>query len=145
MKKVIDGKRYDTDSAKRLGCWESDQDYRGLYHEEEELYRTKAGNYFLYCYGGAASQYSKKTGPNEWSSNELIQPISEERARKWAEDHLDGDAYEMIFGAVDESAEAVQATIRIPAALAKKMEQRMERERCTRNELILRALQEFLK
>lgn len=46
MKKIINGKLYNTETAKKLGDWESDQDYRGLYHEEESLYRTKSGNYF---------------------------------------------------------------------------------------------------
>lgn len=46
MYKVINNRRYNTETAKKLGYWESDQDYRGLYHEEEVLYRNKAGNYF---------------------------------------------------------------------------------------------------
>lgn len=144
MKKVINGKRYNTETAKKLAGWESDQDYRGLYHEEEELYCTKAGNYFLYCYGGAGSKYNQQVGSNEWASGELIQPISEERARKWAEERLDGDEYEMIFG-VPESSEVMQATIYIPAKLAERLTARMNAEHSSRNELIIMALREYLK
>ena len=43
MYKVINNRRYNTETAKKLGYWESDQDYRGLYHEEEILYRNKYG------------------------------------------------------------------------------------------------------
>lgn len=145
MKKVIDGKRYDTDTAKKVGSWESDQDYRGLYHEEETLYRTKSENYFLYCYGGAASQYGKKIGPNEWASGELIRPVNEAFAQKWAEEHLDASEYELAFGTVADDLSDMQTTVRIPAILAAKLEARMENEKCPRNELILRALREYLK
>ncbi len=144
MYKVINKKRYNTETAKKLGYWESDQDYRGLYHEEETLYRSKAGNYFLHCYGGAGSKYSQKIGMNEWASGETIIPIDEETARKWAEEHLDGSEYEMIFG-IPETGEAVQATVRIPAVMAEKLEKRMDEEKSSRNDLILAALREYLK
>ena len=93
MYKVINNRRYNTETAKKLGYWESDQDYRGLYHEEEILYRNKAGNYFLYGYGGAGSKYSQQIGANEWSSGESILPLEEDDARKWAEAHLDWTEY----------------------------------------------------
>ena len=144
MKKIINGKLYNTETAKKLGDWESDQDYRGLYHEEEVLYRNKAGNYFLYGYGGAGSKYSQQIGVNEWSSGESILPLEEEDARKWAEAHLDGNEYEMIFGEPG-AAEDVQATVRIPAAVAQKLTERMEKEKCNRNDLILAAIREYLK
>ena len=79
MYKVINNRRYNTETAKKLGYWESDQDYRGLYHEEEVLYRNKAGNYFLYGYGGAGSKYSQQIGVNEWSSGESILPLEDLR------------------------------------------------------------------
>ena len=144
MKKVIDGKRYDTATAKCLGRWESDQDYQGLYHEEEELYLTKAGNYFLYCCGGSASRYNKKVEANRWASGEQIHPISEERAQNWAKDRLDESEYELLFG-IPEDIGTMQATIRIPAKLAERLIERMDAERLNRNELIIKALREYLK
>lgn len=39
MRKKINGSRYDTDTAKKIAHWESDQDYTGLTHCEETLYR----------------------------------------------------------------------------------------------------------
>lgn len=144
MYKIINNRRYNTEIAKKLGHWESDQDYRGLYHEEETLYRNQGGSYFLYCYGGAGSKYSQKIGVNEWASGETILPLEEEEARKWAEAHLDGTDYEIIFGKLSD-AEDVQATVRIPAALAEMLTERMEKEKCTRNDLILAAIREYLK
>lgn len=144
MQRVIDGKRYNTETAKRLGIWASDQDYQGLHHEEETLYLTKTGNYFLHGCGGAASRYNKKTGSNGWVGGEQIVPISEEYARKWAQDHLTGNEYDMIFGEV-ENPEDVRVSVQIPAEIAAKMNDRMDADGCTRNSLILAALREYLK
>ena len=144
MRKVISGSRYDTDAAKRIGVWESDQDYAGLSHVEEALYRTKSGKYFLHGIGNAASAYAVRK-PDGWSApGEKILPLSEPAARQWAEQHLDADAFELAFGPSSGSADT-QATVYIPDALARKLAARMTAERCSRNELILRALQEYLK
>ena len=58
MRKIINGSRYDTDTAKKMGHWESDQDYTSFYHCEETLYRTKAGKWFIYGMGNAATVYA---------------------------------------------------------------------------------------
>ena len=55
MRKIINGSRYDTDTAKKMGHWESDQDHTSFYHCEETLYRTKAGKWFIYGMGNAAN------------------------------------------------------------------------------------------
>lgn len=144
MKKVINGSRYDTDTAKRLGVWESDQDYTGLSHVEETLYRTKAGKYFLHGCGNAASAYAVHKSDGWSAPGEKIIPLSDAAARQWAEQHLDADAVELAFGPSSGSADT-QATVYIPDVLARKLAARMAAERCSRNELILRALQEYLK
>lgn len=55
MRKIINGARYDTDTAKKLGHWESGEDCREFSYYEESLYRTKAGKYFIHGAGNAAS------------------------------------------------------------------------------------------
>ena len=47
------------------------------------------------------SNYAESYG-NERYGGEKIIPLSENEAKKWAENHLDGDEYEKIFGSVDE-------------------------------------------
>lgn len=101
MKKIIDGKKYDTNTAELMGEWDSDS--RGNFdYVCERLYRKKTGEFFLYGEGGANSKYSVRTGTNEWSGGSEIIPISEENARRWSEKYLSGDEYENIFGEVDE-------------------------------------------
>lgn len=144
MKKIINGARYDTDTAKKLGfsqnAPESDFDWY-----DETLYRTKSGKYFIHGCGGPRTRYASRRTDENWSSGEQILPISEDAARKWAEKNLDATEYEASFSVVDENAHDVQATVYIPAALAEKLYAKLDEENCSRNELILKALREYLK
>ena len=97
MKKVISGKVYDTDTAKRVGFWGNGYNTTDFRRVEEQLYQKKTGEFFLYCWGGARSKYGKWHG-NEGGSGELIKPFDEEQAKEWAETCLDGDSYMAIFG-----------------------------------------------
>lgn len=102
MKKIIDGRRYDTSSAR---CLASDRylSPRDFHYWEETLYRKTNGEYFLHGEGGPASKYAVSTGQNQWSGGEKLIPLSLEAAQKWGEEHLDGDLYEEIFGVVDDT------------------------------------------
>jgi len=101
MKKIINGKRYDTDTATLIGS--AGYSYSGdLEYWTEELYRKKTGEFFLYCKGGALSRYGRQTGQNEWSGGEKIRPLSLKEAQEWAEEHLNADEYEQVFGKIEE-------------------------------------------
>jgi hypothetical protein len=101
MKMIIKGKKYDTETAEFLGSdshlWPNDLDFW-----KEELYRKKTGEFFLYGEGGARSKYGKEVSTNSWSGSETIIPLTEDRARNWAENHLSVEKYEEIFGEVEE-------------------------------------------
>lgn len=144
MKKVINGSRYDTDTAKKLAEWESGQNYTDFNWYSETLYRTKAGKWFLHGQGGAATAYADRASDGWSSFGERIIPLSEEAAKSWAEKHLDADKYASIFAVVSDG-DNVQATIYIPAQLADKLTARMNADGCSRNELILKAISEYLK
>lgn len=101
MKKIINGKRYDTKTAKEIGC-DSYSNPRDFHFWEETLYQKKTGEFFLFGEGGAASKYAESCGQNEWCGGCKIIPFTFETARKWAEEHLDVDDYEATFGAVEE-------------------------------------------
>lgn len=145
MRKIINGSRYDTDTAKKMAHWESDQDYTSFTHCEETLYHTKAGKWFIHGAGNAATVYAVRRGDGWTAPGEQIVPLSEEVAQKWAFEHLGEEQRDAIFGTGSEGANDVQATIYIPGPLAEKMVARIDAERCSRNELILRALREYLK
>lgn len=103
MNKIINGKRYSTDSAKEMAS-DSYSNCTDFHYWSETLYRKNTGEYFLYGEGGPMSRYAETIGQNQWTGGERIIPLSVEAAQKWAEEHLDGEEYEKIFGAVEESA-----------------------------------------
>lgn len=116
MKKVINGKVYDTERAERVGDWDNGKWDDRLYRCCEELYRKRTGEFFLYGYGGPGSKYSVSCGNNSWSGSEKIIPLTYEAARKWAEEHLDGEEYEKIFGEIAEDESRAVITISMSAA-----------------------------
>ena len=86
MKKVIDGKMYNTETAEQLGEY-----WNGLGHSDfnrcyEVLFKTKKGNYFLYGEGGAASKYAKYAGRYASEGSDVIE-CSPEEAMEWLSDN----------------------------------------------------------
>ena len=75
MKKVISGRRYDTDTAKKVGE-ASYSNCSDFHYWSEELYRKKTGEYFLFGEGGALSKYQQEVGQNEWTGGKEIIPLS---------------------------------------------------------------------
>ena len=101
MKKVINGKLYNTETAKLLGA-DSYSNPSDFNYWIESLFQKRTGEYFLYGQGGPMSRYAQTTGQNEWSGGEQIQPLTAENARRWAENHLSANEYEAIFGEIAE-------------------------------------------
>ena len=90
--KVIDGKMYDTRTAKAVYEYENEEDGMSPWYRET-LYRKRTGEYFLYgeSYDGSCRYCGG-----------LIMPYTLDAAMLWAELHCDGDEYEEIFGEVEE-------------------------------------------
>lgn len=124
MKKIINGKVYDTETAKELGSWSNMADYGNFAQFSETLCRKKTGEFFLYGAGGPATKYAVAEGSNSWRGGERIMPLSFAEARSWAEEHLDGDEYEAIFGVVAEDESRVQVCYSLSAAAAETVKRR---------------------
>lgn len=102
MRKIINGKKYDTETAKEIGSRFSGESRQDFSYVEETLYRKRTGEFFLYGSGGPASRYAVRTGQNSWSGGSKIIPLSTQEARHWAEQYLTPDDFEAVFGAVTE-------------------------------------------
>lgn len=98
MKKIIQGRLYDTETAKKCGEYEPNPYQSDFHWYRESLYQKKNGEFFLHGEGNAASPYCKTVAQNEWSSGEKIIPLTYDGAAKWTEEHLDADEYSAIFG-----------------------------------------------
>lgn len=115
MKKVINGKVYDTDTARKVGCFDYGLGDR-ISGWSETLYVKRTGEYFLLGEGGPGSKYSVCTGVNDFSGSTKIFPLSYNDACKWAEDNLDGDEYIAEFGAIAEDDTNAKLNLYLPAS-----------------------------
>jgi hypothetical protein len=131
MKKIINGKVYDTETARQLGEYENDYPLYDFHWYSEQLYQKRTGEFFLFGEGHAASKY----GLNEYGAGKKIIPMSYTQAQKWAEEHLDADKYIGIFGEPDEEAEDVQLNLTISAATAAKFKKIAQERSITQKEL----------
>lgn len=102
MKKIINGKMYNTESAVELGTGESRLSVNDFGYYKEYLYKKKTGEYFLYGEGGAGSKYGKQTERNNFGPGDGFTPLTENEAKLWAERYLDADEYCEIFGEPEE-------------------------------------------
>lgn len=124
MKKIINGKVYDTERAKELGFWQNTGDCRDFGWICETLYRKKTGEYFLHGEGGAMTCYARAEGQNSWSGGSRIMPMSYAEAKAWAEEKLSAEAFEAIFGAVTEDESRQQVCLSLSAATVETIKRR---------------------
>ena len=101
MRKIINGKLYDTGTAKQVGRHCSPLSVTDFYYFEETLFKKRTGEFFLFGGGNAASKYAERCGTG-WTGGTGFVPLTEEEARDWAETYLDADDYIAIFGEVQE-------------------------------------------
>lgn len=123
MKKIIDGKLYDTATAKEIASMSHGEGPRDFRYYEETLYKKRTGEYFLYGEGGPMTHYAVSRGQNSWSGGEKIIPLDYAAAQKWGEENMDADDYQTEFGPVSESEERTVLSVSIDAATAEKIRQ----------------------
>lgn len=135
MKKIIKGKRYDTDTAKLLA--EYSYSYPGDFnHIEEQLYIKTTGEYFLYGEGGANSRYAEWVTATGRTSGWKIIPLTPDEAREWGEEHLAGDKYEEIFGEVIEDDTKQTVTFSLTLSTIEKIKRMAGETECSKSEVI---------
>lgn len=76
MKKIINKKTYNTETAKKIGHITFGE-FGDTHGYEEKLYQTKAGLYFIHGIGGTESKYTTET----------ITPLTETEAKAWRKEN----------------------------------------------------------
>lgn len=145
MKKIIAGRLYDTETATKIADYHSSYPYNDFGYYEESLYRKKTGEFFLYGEGGPASKYAKSVGQNEWRGSEKIIPISYENAQKWAEEKLDADEYEKIFGPVEENEAKKAVTLYLQTDILEKAKRAAQKNDMTISAFFEMAVNEMVE
>ena len=127
MKKIIDGKSYNTETARAVGK----RQYTGnVGSVTETLYFTKSGRYFLHIDGNPLGAYHKRT--------EEIISLPLEDTKEWAESHLNAEDYKRWFGSVigTEADERERFTTNLSPACKVKLRQIKEATGKTYSEII---------
>ena len=96
MRQIVEGRRYDTATAREIGAWWNGYSASDFEYCEEKLCLTSKGNFFLAGSGGALSQYARSHG-NATGGGEAITPLSREEAFQWAQEHLEPEDYSEFF------------------------------------------------
>lgn len=117
MIKSIEGKTYNSSSAKLIGYWTNAETVEGdanfIY---EALHRKRTGEYFLHGKGGPATRYGKRSKGASWKKSESIIPLTKQQAKDWAKEHLSDAEYEMEFEIIPNSAENRMLTLYLPVS-----------------------------
>jgi hypothetical protein len=96
MKRVIDNKKYDTETATLAGEHWNGRDSADLDSVLERLYVTKNQAWFLHGKGGANTEYATHSGDGRWNGETII-PMTAEGALEWLHRHNEVDALENHF------------------------------------------------
>ena len=104
MKKVIDGKSYDTCTAVHVCNLNSPTDNRSDFNwHKTGLYSTQKGSFFVSGEGGPRSMWAKSVGQNSWSWGKGLRSVNEKEARDFMEDAgLSEDAFAAVGLSVEE-------------------------------------------
>lgn len=84
MKRIINGKIYNTKTAKEVENWTNGLPCSDFGYVWETLYKTGKGNYFLAGEGGPMSIYSESHG-NDVCGSSHITPMSLGEVQGWME------------------------------------------------------------
>lgn len=82
MKKIINGKVYNTETAECIA--DEGKSLCNFYSTSESLYRTKKGAFFIYGESSAGGRYGSSYG-NTLSGGADIQAVDEKEVVEWAE------------------------------------------------------------
>lgn len=101
MKKIINGRKYDTDTAKEIDSYSNDRPRTDFRYFCETLYQKHTKEFFLYGHGGPMSKYAEHCGQG-WTGGESILPLSLDEVKEWVETNSTVEIYETLFGEVEE-------------------------------------------
>ena len=139
MKKMINGKRYDTETARYIGSCSSDYSVTNPRYFEESLYLKRTGEFFFFFLGGGMSRYA--TGVSgSMTGNEKIIPISSEEARRWGKKHLEVEKYEEVFEL--EKEENVLFSVLLPKSIYEELKNEAAGENVSMKEVVVKRLKQ---
>jgi hypothetical protein len=105
MKKIINGRRYDTEAKHTREIARADWGYAGDFDAYNEgLFRTSHGNWFVAGEGGPNTKYCRPAEGGGYGGGPGLFELTPEQAMDWLEHHSETDLIEEYFGAEVEDA-----------------------------------------
>lgn len=143
MKRIINGKRYDTDTAQFIKTYTSDLSINDFRYYDESLYLKKTGEFFLYATGNGASKYAGQYGDLRGPGEKIV-PLTLDEAKAWVEKIEDADLYEELFEVVDEENEGnVAFSLLLPSGLYNILDKKSLEEGITKKDIMVSALEKY--
>lgn len=101
MKKILNGKLYDTNTATEIYVVDAGEEYFDLY-TTETLYQKKNGEYFLLRSGGTYYDAFINRGVILQPRLRFISPLTYEEVLVWSEAYMPVEKYCELFGEPEE-------------------------------------------
>ncbi|MCW6663966.1 hypothetical protein NHG23_08725 [Aerococcaceae bacterium NML190073] len=140
MRKIIQNKVYDTETAKEIGYFRTNYGMSDFRHYEETLYKKRTGEYFLHGEGNGMSKYADSYGDMRGPGKTIV-PLTFEEAREWAERKLEAEEYESEFGTPEEGFTDIHT--QIPNELADKLEKAKSETGKSQKDIVTEALKKY--
>lgn len=102
MKKIINGKVYNTETAKIIYEYDNNLFVTDFAFYSESLYKTKKGVYFLLKEGGPMSPVARCDGQNTFGGMD-IEALTIDKAKEYLINHQALNACENEFGELEEA------------------------------------------
>lgn len=120
MKKIIKNKVYDTNTAILIARADH-ENIKDTYGAtcKQALYRKKTGELFVHLESGTSLTLHSVL-QNDYRQGRGIYPLTYDQAKKWAENELNADVWEHIFGDPEDDEDTLLG-IRVSAAAAAKL------------------------
>lgn len=83
MKKIINKKVYNTDTARYIAFWSNDLPTSDFAWTEERLFQKRTGEYFLFGESGPMGKYASCNDDNSIGYGKEIIPMTDDKAKKW--------------------------------------------------------------
>lgn len=142
MKKIINGKRYNTETATLLASADNGFGVTDVERTEEELYQKKTGEFFLYGKSNPGGSYATIVPGGARMAGEGIRPITRDEAKQWAEKYLEADEYEELFEVEEDNNTVIN--VLVPESLHNRLRNQAEKQNVSQKDLIIKALESYL-
>ena len=102
MRKIINGRLYDTTTATKVATYMNGDPAIDFHHFKETLFQKRNGEFFLLASGRSPAKYRAYSDDGLYRGEDAFIPLTLEDAKRWSEDHLEVDEYIAVFGPVEE-------------------------------------------